>query len=127
MGNDAVADNTQMIALFRSIDTKDTRQFLTFLTEDAQFRFGNQPPAVGAQTIASMLDGFFPSIKALRHTILNNWTAADHVICEGTVTYTRHNGSTLCVPFVDVFAMTGALIKDFRIYVDVSQLYVTQQ
>jgi len=122
-----VTDTAQATALFSTIDAKDTRKLLTFLTDDAQLCFGNQPPAVGAQAIASMLDGFFPSIKALRHDLRNTWTTADHMICEGTVTYTRHDGSRLCVPFVDVLAMSGGLIKDFRIYVDVSQLYVAQQ
>jgi limonene-1,2-epoxide hydrolase len=118
-----VTDSVWTIELFRSIDAKDTRRFVAFLTEDAQFRFGNAPPAIGASAITAMLDGFFASIKGLRHEVRKTWTVPDHVLCEGTVTYTRLDGTTLSVPFVDIFAMQGRLIKDYLIYLDASQLY----
>jgi hypothetical protein len=121
-----VTESAWTTELFRSIDAKDTRRFVGFLTEDGQFRFGNAPPALGRQAIASLLDGFFASIKSLSHDVAKTWTVPDHVICEGTVTYTRHDGSTLSVPFVDVFVMQGKLIKDYLIYIDASQLYAKQ-
>jgi hypothetical protein len=118
-----LTDNAWITDLFRSIDAKDTGKFVGFLTEDGQFRFGNAPPAIGRAAITALLDGFFGSIKGLRHDVANTWTMPDHVICEGMVTYTRHDGSTLSVPFVDIFAMRGKLIKDYLIYIDASQLY----
>lgn len=118
-----MTDNAWTTEMFRGIDSKDTERFLAFLTEDAQFRFGNAPPTLGSQNIAALLTGFFASIKALRHDVLNTWAVPNHVLCQGTVTYTRHDGSTLSVPFVDVFAMHGTLVKDYLIYVDASQLY----
>ena len=36
--------------LYKAIDAKDTKRFLSFLTENAQFRFGNYPPAIGHTT-----------------------------------------------------------------------------
>ena len=48
---------------------------------------------------------------------------AEHVICQGTVTYTSIDGSTLCVPFVDVLTMRGKLISNYLIYIDTSELY----
>ncbi|MEO8386222.1 MAG: nuclear transport factor 2 family protein, partial [Betaproteobacteria bacterium] len=104
-------------------DDKDAQRFLAFLTDDAEFRFANASPALGSKAITQLLDGFFASIHALHHDLLNTWTVADHVLCQGTVTYTRIDGSMLCVPFVDVFTMRGKLISNFLIYVDASQLY----
>ena len=118
-----MADNAWTTEMFQSIDAKDTERFLAFLTEEAQFCFGNALPRLGRQDIAALLAGFFASIKALRHDVLNTWTVPDYVLCQETVTYTRHDGSTLSVPFVDVFSMRGTLVKDYLIYVDASHLY----
>ena len=109
--------------LFQSIDGKDTQRFLAFLTDDAEFRFGNAPPALGREAISQLLDGFFGSIRAVKHDLIRTWTMPDHLLCQGNVTYTRIDGSTLCVPFVDVLAMRGNLISNYLIYVDASQLY----
>jgi ribosome-associated toxin RatA of RatAB toxin-antitoxin module len=109
--------------LFESIDGKNTPRFLSFLTVDAQFRFANNPPAIGAAAIGAAVDGFLASIRASRHEIHNVWATTGHVICQGTVTYTRHDGSSLALPFVNVFAMSGNLIQDYLIYIDATPLY----
>lgn len=112
-----------VIQLFQSIDRMDTKTFLTFLSDDAQFKFGNAPPAVGKTMIGKAVDGFFQSIKATRHNILHTWEHPDAVICQGEVTYTRHDGSQLTLPFVNVFGMKGNVIKDYLIYIDIGPLY----
>lgn len=34
-----------VVDLFKSIDAKDTDKFISFLTQDGEFRFGNGPTA----------------------------------------------------------------------------------
>lgn len=109
--------------LFQSIDAMNTNKFLTFLADDAQFRFGNAPAAVGRDMIHQAVDGFFQSIKRISHNILRTWTYPDTVICQGEVTYTRHDGSQLTLPFVNIFGMKNNLIKDYMIYMDITPLY----
>jgi TRAP-type uncharacterized transport system substrate-binding protein len=46
------------------------------------------------------------------------------VICHGTVTYTRHDASTLTVPFANIFRTRDDLIDEYLIYVDASALYL---
>jgi hypothetical protein len=41
------------------------------------------------------------------------------------VTYTRHDGSTLRVPFANVFKVDAGLVAEYLIFVDVSRLYET--
>jgi hypothetical protein len=41
------------------------------------------------------------------------------------VTYTRLDGSTLTVPFANVFVLKGAEIQSYRIYIDNSPLFAT--
>lgn len=109
--------------LFQKIDTKDTVGFLSFLTSDARFRFGNAAPLQGRQAIGKAVDAFFDSIKASQHHLLHRWSIDDAVICQGEVSYTRRDNSTLTLPFVNIFRMRGEQIDQYLIYVDVTPLY----
>jgi SnoaL-like domain len=109
--------------LYQAIDAKNTQRFLTFLTDDAQFRFGNHPPAIGPAAIGAAVDGFFASIRSSHHDILNNWEPQGHLISQGRVSYTRLDGGTVTLPFVNVFAMRDKLVQDYQIYIDATPLY----
>lgn len=109
--------------LFRTIDTKDAAGFLSFLTPDARFRFGNATPLRGRQAIGEAVEAFFGSIKASQHRLLHTWTVDDAVICQGEVRYTRNDNSTLTLPFVNIFRMQGRRIDQYLIYVDITPLY----
>jgi len=116
-------DSKWVNRLFAAIDSKDAAAFADFLTEDAVFRFGNAAPVSGKPPIREMLTGFFTSIRALRHEVTDAWILPDVVVAIGQVTYTRLDGSTLSVPFADVFKMRGELALEYLIYVDASRLY----
>ncbi len=109
--------------LFQSIDNRDTDAFLTFLSDDVVFRFGNAEPVKGKENVGDVLRGFFESIQALEHDLHEIWEHPDTVICHGIVTYTRHDSSTLTVPFANIFGMDGSVIREYLIFVDVSGLY----
>jgi ketosteroid isomerase-like protein len=109
--------------LFAAIDSKDADAFVGFLTEDSTFAFGNATPVAGKGAIRELLVGFFGSIRALRHEVTDVWTLPDVVVAVGRVTYTRHDGSKLPVPFADVLKMSKGLVREYTIYVDASKLY----
>jgi len=109
--------------LFRKIDTKDTAGFLSFLTTDARFRFGNSPLLQGRQAIGEAVDAFFASIRGSQHRLLDIWSIDDAVICQGEVNYTRKDRSTVTLPFANIFRMQGRYIDEYLIYVDVTPLY----
>ena len=110
-------------ALFATIDRQDAEAFAGFLADDARFAFGNLPAVAGRAAIRDFVAGFFSSIRALSHVVPDAWQAGDAVICRGEVTYTRHDGSVLTVPFANVFRMDGDKVRDYRIYTDASALY----
>jgi hypothetical protein len=93
--------------LFAAIDAKDGAAFVAYLTENAVFRFGSAPPVQGRDAIQAAVDAFFTTIAG----------------CEGVVTYTRHDGSEIALPFTDVFEYEGILIAHYKIYMDVAPLY----
>jgi ketosteroid isomerase-like protein len=110
--------------LLDSIDSMDTTKFVSFLTDDAVFTFGNSPSAIGKDIVYQVVDGFFKSIKAISHTDRQTLVDGDFVIVRGNSTYTRHDDSKLTVGFCNVFKMNGSLVQDYRIYIDLSQLYI---
>jgi limonene-1,2-epoxide hydrolase len=109
--------------LFVSIDAMDTEGFLSFIAEDAVFRFGSTPPVKGHGAIRAAVEGFFSSFSALEHDLQRVLVDGDAVLCEGEVTYTRHDGSKITLPFANVFEIEAGLIRLYRVYIDVSPLY----
>ena len=45
------------------------------------------------------------------------------VACEGEVTYTRHDGSQITLPFCNIFEIDGDKIEVYRIYIDMAPLF----
>jgi len=111
--------------LFDAIDGCDAARFATFLADDVVFRFGNAEPVRGKAQVQQVVAGFFASIQTLRHEIDQTWQCDDAVICHGQVTYVRHDGTELTVPFADIFKMAAdGLISEYIIFADISALYV---
>ncbi len=110
-------------ALFTAIDAMDTPRFLSFLTDDAMFRFGNLEPCYGKPAIGVAVGAFFASIKACRHEIAESWTHPDSIICHGRVNYTRHDDAQVELPFANVLMRQGDLVRGYLIFADVTPLY----
>jgi hypothetical protein len=111
--------------LFRVIDEKNTARFVEFLADDARFRFGNLPALEGKAAIGAGVGQFFASIRALRHCLLDSWERDGSLVCRGEVTYTRHDGREVTVPFTNVFYLSAGRIRDYQIYVDLAPLYAS--
>lgn len=112
-----------ILKMYEAIDRKDGHGMVGFLTDDATFKFANLPAVQGNLNIENFLDGFFASIKAIKHTDIEFWNSDDAWFVTGNVTYTRHDDTILPVPFGVLLIMKGNLIFDYRIFVDASELY----
>lgn len=110
-------------ALFASIDARDAGRFVEFLADDGRFRFGNLPPVAGRAAIRTTVADFFSAIAACRHRLHAVWSPPGHAIVQGEVTYTRMDGGVVTVPFVNVLALDGDLVRDYLIYVDATPLF----
>ena len=109
--------------LFAAIDAQDGAAFASFLTDSAVFRFGSAPPVQGRAAVQAAVEGFFDSVAGLSHSIDKTLSEGSTLVCEGEVTYTRHDGRTIAIPFVDVFEYEGDLIAEYKIYIDIAPLY----
>jgi ketosteroid isomerase-like protein len=109
--------------LFDAVDRKDTPRFLAYLAQDGEFRYGNFPAAIGHEAIGAAVNGFFSTIGASRHELLHTWSDGDTAACEGTVLYTRLDGSQVEIPFANVFYLRDGLIARYNIYIDSAPLF----
>jgi len=110
--------------LFKAIDSKDSKAFLTFLAPSCVFRFGNMAPVTGKQAIEISVNAFFESLDSLAHEVSDAWEIPDGIVCHGQVSYTRKDGSVLTVPFANVLKGNESNITEYLIFADTSQLYV---
>lgn len=122
---DVDAEQPILDGLFAAIDARDADAFVGFLSVDASFRFGSAPAAEGRDAIRTAVNGFFETIAGLSHHIDTVFGNGSTLFCEGEVTYTRHDGSTITLPFADVFEMQGELIREYKIYMDIAPLYAS--
>lgn len=114
---------TLLDKLFTAIDAKDAGRFGGFLATDGSFRFGSATAVTGRIAIVQAVEAFFATIAALSHNVISAFADGDTLVCEGVVTYQRHDGTEISLPFVDVFQLDGSLIKNYKIYMDIGPLY----
>jgi limonene-1,2-epoxide hydrolase len=112
-----------LAGLFEAIDSQNSAGFLEYLNADAEFRFGSSPSVFGREAVGAAVDGFFSTISGLTHRPERFWIDTETIVCEGEVTYRRHDNSEICLPFTNVFDLANDKIARYRIYIDISPLY----
>ena len=109
--------------VYQSIDRADAGKFASFITPNGSFRFANHPAVSGTGAIEAYVAGFFHSLKGINHSNLESWSTGDVIFVNGTVKYTRHNDTTLELPFSCTWKMSGISIDQYLIFIDSSELY----
>ena len=115
--------DTFAVELYSVVDTMDAGRLSTYLTEDSQFRFANIPAVEGRENIRQFLEGFYQTIKSIRHSGIESWWKDDQCFVTGKVTYVRPDDFSLTVPFGVQLKLDGDLIQEWLIFVDNSELY----
>ena len=118
-----MASTERWHALFAAVDAKNTREFLSFLTPDAFFRYGSNVPATGHDAIGAVVDRFFDSIRVSEHRIQRVWEQPDSAVVQGEVAYVRLDGRAVILPFCNVFVLRGEKIERYEIYIDPAPLF----
>lgn len=119
--------DSNLRSMFATIDRKDTAGFVEFLSADAVLRFGSSPPVSGGDAIFQAVDGFFASIHDLSHEIDFVARLDGRVICEGNVTYVRHDGSSIRMPFANIMELADesddSRYRHYKVYADYAPLW----
>jgi limonene-1,2-epoxide hydrolase len=110
--------------LIKLFETMNVDEAITYFTDDAEYRFGNYPPAIGPEGVRqSATSSHLNAIKGVAFEIEGLWEFGDVVVCEMAINYTRTDDTILTLPCTDVFRMAGDKIQSMRIYMDPSPLY----
>lgn len=108
---------------FEAVDNSDANGLAELMTDEAIFRFSNNPEVTGKANIVPFLEGFFASIKGTKHDQIEHWDIPGGVVMNGRVTYTRLDGSTYSCWFSNTFKLKDGKIQEYLIFVDNSKLY----
>lgn len=108
---------------FAVIDAMDPDAFIAHLTPDVVFRFANTEPTVGRAAVHASVSAFFSSIAGMNHDIQRVYDVGDTAIVEIDIEYVRKDGRHVTVPNADVLVFDGELVRDWRVYIDVSPIY----
>ena len=112
-----------MNPIFADIDAFGANRFVTHLTPDAVFTFGNAEPVVGHDDIAGAVRGFFASIEGVTHHLREVYELGDTVVVKADVEYVRKDGKHVTVPNADILEFEGDLVRTWQIYIDVAPVY----
>ncbi len=123
-----VGTDEMVTAVFRDIDRMDAAEFARAFAEDGTFKFGNQPAAVGKSAVEEAVADFFAMLGGLHHETTGvwsgRWEGGEVRSVEGLVVYTRKDGSVVePIPYVSTLRVEGDLIKDYRVFADISPLF----
>jgi ketosteroid isomerase-like protein len=118
-----MTDRAWWTSLLATVDARDVPGFLSFLTDDAEFRFGNGPSVEGREAVGALVEGFLGAIGGTEHVLTRHWDGEDSAVGEGLVTYTRLDGTTLTLPFVNVFDLRDGKVSRYCIYIDNRDLF----
>ena len=112
--------------IFATIDRFVPEDFVSHLTEDVVFRFGNGDPAIGREAVREAVAGFFSTIDGLTHHIHDLWQVEEDVtVARMDVEYRRQDGHTVYTPNLDVLRWRGDLVADWLITIDVAPIYAS--
>ena len=109
--------------LFDDIDSMDPDRYARHLSEDVVMRFGNGEPVVGRGAVREAWAAFCADLHGVRHDLVERWDTGGATIVEARVTYTRADDSKVTVPVVTIYRAAGALIGDYRIFIDLAPLF----
>lgn len=113
----------QVLRIFRAIDEKNSDAFVSFISPQGIFKFGNSAPAQGRAAIHNAVSGFFASIAKSEHRLLHVYDDGDQVAVHGEVTYTRKDERKVKVAFVNIFHMKADVIDEYLIHIDNTPLF----
>jgi limonene-1,2-epoxide hydrolase len=106
-----------------SIDALDMDRFLSFFAPSCTMGFASYPLVHGLEGVRAMIGPVFAGVAGMRHQRLGLWVHDDATVARGEVTYTRHDRSTVTIPFMTYFQFAEGRIRSTHVYIDVAPLH----
>jgi limonene-1,2-epoxide hydrolase len=112
--------------MVEALTVEDWEAFYPFFTEDLFYKVGANKPLHGSKAAAGFLSNFYQIIKPTKHDIRGTWQIENTVIIEMDANYKRvSDGKKITVPCTDIYRFQEDLIKEWRVYPDMSPVEAT--
>jgi ketosteroid isomerase-like protein len=103
---------------YERVDANDFAYLREKFAEDAEVRFGNRPPAVGRQAIASTLADFHSPFVGSLHRFVDAWYQGHLTLIAFDVSYMMNDGSEVRIETFTILECDDELIKRMHVYID---------
>lgn len=110
--------------VWRRVDSLEVPRFAELFSENGTLVFGNGEAMTGPAEVEAGVSGFFTTIKALHHTVKNEWRVGDTTIVELDVLYDRLDGGHVRIPVVSIWDRgSDGLFTSYRVFFDLAPVY----
>ncbi|KAI9009203.1 hypothetical protein DFJ74DRAFT_711485 [Hyaloraphidium curvatum] len=111
-------------AVYAAADAMDAEGYLKFLSPDVWFRFGNNPPAIGAEAASAALGGFLGAISSMKHEFVSVGATGSTVVIEADIKYGRKDGTSVTIPGTILYHIgKDGLAQQAQIFMDASPIF----
>lgn len=111
-------------AKYTAVDSMDAEAYRSFLAEDCQLQFGNNPIVQCNNEIIGGIKHFWEAIGGLDHSFVHVLGNDQHFAAEALIDYTRKDGRVLCVPCVTTIERNAAGLASFiKIFIDTTPIF----
>lgn len=115
---------TTVHILLKMFESCNIPGFLACLTDDAIYRFANDPPATGKEAIeATIKASHMDHITGISFEIKTTYELDDNVVVELAINYNMANGKNITLPCLDIFRFDGDKVRAMLVFMDASPLF----
>jgi hypothetical protein len=109
---------------YTAVDQMDGERYRSFLAEDCQLQFGNNPIVQCNNEIIGGIQHFWDRIQGLDHSFLNVLGTDDHLSAEALIDYTRKDGRMVQIPCVTVIKRNAeGQASMVKIFIDTAPVF----
>jgi hypothetical protein len=109
---------------YLAVDAMNAEKYRTFLAEDCELQFGNNPIVKCNNEIIGGIKHFWETINGLHHSFTNIIGTDDYFAAEAIISYTRKNNDVVQVPCVTTIKRNEQnLATSIKIFIDLTPVY----
>jgi len=114
------------LAYLKAMDNLDMDAYATYLAEDCEMQFGNNPIVKGKSNIVQTLKAFWDTIDGDEHTLQNIFGNDETFVLEALNTFKRKDGTTVTIPAVAITERNAAgFVTSVRLFMDVAPIFAS--
>lgn len=116
--------STWLNSKYEAVGVMDAGAYRTFLSEDCELQFGNNPIVKCNNEIIGGLQHFWDATNSLDHSFINIMSNDSQIAAEALSDYTRKEGKVVVTPcFTIIERNQDGLASSVRIFIDVAPVF----